>query len=88
MKLANQPALQEVMPRQTSSLCPTYSAIGAASLRAQAVVGRAVVVLPGLQPLTSSGRASGRESRRKTVVLLRLFPLEPVRGRKSESEDR
>src|SRR6266480_7955640 len=61
MELANQPPLQEILPRP-SSLCSTYPPIGAVSLPAQAVVGRAALVLPGLQLLPSRGRESGPES--------------------------
>src|SRR5438034_8176914 len=67
MKLANQPPPQEIPLCQTSSLCPNSAAIGAVSLPAQAVAGRAALVLPGLQLLTSRGGESGPETRRETL---------------------
>src|SRR5437763_311434 len=88
MESANQPALQEILPRQTSSLCPTYSAIGAVSLPAQAVVARVAFVLPGLQLLPASGRESGPEPRGEAVVIGCLFQRSLARGRGSGSESR
>src|SRR6266516_3360740 len=73
MELANQPPSQEILPRQTSSLCSTYAAIGAVSLPAQAVVGRVALVLPGLQLLPASGRESGPEPLEEAVVFSCLF---------------
>src|SRR5438132_3516885 len=88
MELANQPLSQEILPRQTSSLCPTYAAIGAVSLPAQAVVGRIALVLPGLQLLPASGRESGPETRGEAVVFCGLFQRSLARGRGSGPERR
>src|SRR5437588_8240960 len=88
MELANQPLPREILPRQTSSLCPNYAAIGAVSLRAQAVVGRVAFVLPGLQLLPASGRESGPETRREAVVVSCLFQRSLARARGSGPERR
>src|SRR5882762_686657 len=83
MELANQPPPQEIPLCQTSSLCPTYAAIVAVSLPAQAVVGRVALVLPGLQLLPASGRESGPEPRREAVEFSCLFQLWPPLRRES-----
>src|SRR5205814_7625319 len=75
MELANQPPPQEIPLCQTSSLCPNSAAIGAVSLPAQAVAGRAALVLPGLQLLPSRGGESGPETRRETLEFSFLFQL-------------
>src|SRR6266516_3265037 len=83
MELANQPPSQEILPRQTSSLCSTYAAIGAVSPPAQAVVGRVALVLPGLQLLPASGRESGPEPLEEAVVFSCLFQRWPPPRRES-----
>src|SRR5205807_6619671 len=88
VELANQPPLQEILPRQTSSLCPTYAAIGAVSLPAQAVVGRVALVLPGLQLLPASGQESGPETQGEAVEFSFLFQRSFASGLGSGPERR
>src|SRR6266850_6648834 len=92
MELANQPPPQEIPLCQTSSLCPTYAAIGAVSLPAQAVVGRvALVSTCPFQPLqrpSASDRESASETREEAVVFSFLFQLGSARRRDSGPERR
>ena len=84
MDSAKEPPPQEIPLSQTSLLCPNYAAIGAVNLPAPAVVGRVVLVLPGLQLLPARVWASWR----KTAVSSSRFKLAPAQGRKSGPERR
>src|SRR6266480_4354436 len=90
MELANQPQLQEMLPRQISSLCPSYSAIGAVSLPAQAVFVHVALVsfclFQLLQHPSASGRESGPETRGEAVVFSCLFQRSLARDRESDPE--